>query len=61
MKISNFDRYGSIKTALKETGFAVIESVKHGKKTVITVTCDQSNKNSKPSKEGKRRKENSCH
>ena len=44
MKINSFDRYGLIEMALKETGLAVVESVKQGKKTVITVACEQSYK-----------------
>ena len=45
MKAGSFDRYGLIEMALKETGLAVVESVKEGKKTVITVACEQSYKN----------------
>ena len=44
MKAGSFDRYGLIEMALKENGLAVVESVKEGKKTVITVACEQSYK-----------------
>ena len=37
-------RYGYIEEALNETGLVVVENVKHGKKTIITVTRGQNNK-----------------
>ena len=40
MEIGSFDRYRLIETALNEIGLAVVDSVRHGKKTVITVIRD---------------------
>ena len=40
MEINSFDQYGIIETALNEVGLAVVDSVKQGKKTVITVIRD---------------------
>ena len=37
MEINSFDQYGIIETALNEVGLAVVDSVRHGKKAVITV------------------------
>ena len=46
MEIGVLDRYGYIEKALKETGLVMVESVKRGRKTVITVTHGQKNKTS---------------
>ena len=44
MEIGILGRYGHIEEALRETGLVVVESVKQGKKTVITVTHGREHK-----------------